>query len=145
MNSTGVSYGVTDPVPRRNGQPPTRTTSSDTNLPPSRLPQRSSILRSAPQGQTRSRAAAQPFSLAAGGSGFAAAMTDTIKQTEMSYSAVLLVFVFTVIIYYLLSTKKADEMLQKLHIEDPTGTMGTLIKAGILGLVVIISIKIGGA
>ena len=149
MNTTGespeigVSYRVNHTNPSTNSGLPTRTTS--TTLPSTKLHQRP-----VPQAQTqthsRLRTAAthsnsQPVSLTANGSGSVFTLSG---QTKMSYSAIILVFVFTAIVYYLLSTDQVDTFLKKI-VDNPSGFVGTLIKAVVLGVVVIISIKIGGA
>lgn len=163
MNTTGESSAIgisydTNPITKSGQQ--TRTTSTVTGLPQHKSPPRH-VLRTTPQAQpqtySRTKPAATylnpssthlnspPFSVAASGSGRSlAAGAEPIKQSKMSYSAIILVFVFTTLVYYLLSTQKADELLGRV-VSEPTGVVGTLIRAVVLGVVVIISIKIGGA
>ena len=139
MNATGEpsNFGTgyladTNPI-TKTGQP-TRTTSTTTTLPPPILPQRR-ILRSTPQTQTHAYSRRTPT---------ATYSAESTKQTGMSYTAFLLVFVLTIIVYYLLSTEKVNELLQKI-VPEPYGVIGTLIKGTALAVVIVITNKIGGA
>lgn len=66
-------------------------------------------------------------------------------QSKMSYVGIIILFILIIILYFVLSTQTIDELIETYVINDVNGPIGKLLKAVVLSIVVIISIKISGA